>query len=358
MARVLAAMSGGVDSSVAAALCVGAGYETLGVTLKLLSGAATGSGCCGSAEDFSDAKRVCEKLGIPHYVSDFGEVFERAVVSPFVEDYLNRRTPNPCVECNRSVKFGSLLRLASAWGCDYVATGHYARIFKNPETGRFELRVAADPEKDQTYFLHSLTQGELGRILFPLENLTKTRVRLFAGMLGLRTAEKPESQEVCFVPGGDYRDFVRLRAGGKGRAFESGPIRDKNGRRLGTHSGFVNFTIGQRRGLGAAVGKPRYVTGMDPESNTLLVGAADDASTKRFLLERVSWTGAGSAPEKSVGVRIRHRAEIVAARLDPKPGGTVDVHLDEPQKAVAPGQTAVFYDGERVLGGGTIREVL
>ncbi len=358
MARVLAAMSGGVDSSVAAALCVGAGHETIGVTLRLLSGQAAASGCCGSAEDFGDAKRVCESLGIPHYVLNFGELFERAVIAPFVADYLNRRTPNPCVECNRSVKFGSLLRLASAWGCAYVATGHYAGIGRNPATGRFELRKAADGGKDQTYFLHSLTQKELGRVLFPLENLTKTRVRLFAGILGMKTAEKPESQEVCFVPSGDYLDFVRLRAGGKGRAFEPGPIRDQGGRRLGTHSGFANFTIGQRRGLGAAVGKRLYVSAMDPGTNTLFVGGADDASAKRFRIDRVSWMDAGRAPAKKVGVRIRHRAAVVGARCVPGPGGTVDVDLDEAQRAVTPGQTAVFYDGDRVLGGGTITEVL
>lgn len=347
--RVVVAMSGGVDSSVAAALVRDSGAETLGVTMKLLGSAPTGYGCCGSPEDLADAKRVCERLGIPHYVVDLAEVFERDVVDLFVREYAALRTPNPCVECNRSVKFGALARLAEAWKADAVATGHYARVSEGP-AGRV-LRRAADEDKDQTYFLHMLTQAELARARFPLGGLTKPQVRETARALGLATAEKPESQEICFVPGGDYRALVRERAPG---AFAPGPVKTADGRTLGRHAGLPSYTLGQRKGLGVAAGRPLYVTGHDAGANALLVGEAAEAGRSSLTLERLTWTGAAPASGSRCLVRVRHRGRLVPAALSGPEGSRWRVELAEPVHAPAPGQSAVLYDGDVVLGGGII----
>ncbi|MFH2202952.1 MAG: tRNA 2-thiouridine(34) synthase MnmA [Elusimicrobiota bacterium] len=355
MIRVVAAMSGGVDSSVAAALTVAAGYETIGVTLKLLPRGAGGFGCCGAPDDAADARRVCERIGIPHYVLNFDQLFEKAVIDPFVSSYLSRRTPNPCVECNRSVKFGALLRLAEAWGAAYVATGHYARI-ERKEGAAPRLLRAVDQGKDQTYFLHCLTRRELERVLFPLGDLRKAEVRERARALGLPTADKKESQEICFVPNRDYRAFLRAR-GGQSAAFEPGPIRDAAGKVRGRHKGLAHYTIGQRRGIGVAAPEPLYVTRLDADSNTLTVGTDREARSREFRVEHVSWTRGTPPAESAVGVRIRHRAGIVAAQWEPD-GGGLAVRLSAPQRGVTPGQMAVFYDGEEVLGGGTIGGVL
>jgi tRNA-specific 2-thiouridylase len=351
MARVVVAMSGGVDSSVAAALVTEAGHEAIGVTMKLLPGSPTGFGCCGSPEDIGDARRVAEKLGIRHYVLDFDEAFERDVVDRFVEDYVNQRTPNPCVECNRSVKFGSLLRLAEAYDADKIATGHYARVEESG--GRFRMMRAVDEGKDQTYFLHSLTQKELSRVLFPLGMMRKPDVREKARALGLKTADKPESQEICFIPGRDYRGFVRSRAGDA--AFVPGDIRDTSGRKLGTHEGLPNYTVGQRKGLGLSGGTPLYVTKLDGESNTLIVGTLEEAASTRFRVGRIS--KAAEAFPGECRVRIRHRGDLLDAAVEEK-GGEAFVSLAGPANAVTPGQSAVFYAGDEVLGGGTIEEVL
>ncbi|TBR22838.1 tRNA 2-thiouridine(34) synthase MnmA [bacterium] len=342
-------MSGGVDSSVAAALVAETGAEAVGVTLKLLSSAPTGYGCCGSPEDLSDAKRVCETLGISHYVVDMAEVFERDVVDLFVREYAALRTPNPCVECNRSVKFGALLRLAEAWKADAVATGHYAKAERGP--GGWVLRRSADEGKDQTYFLHSLTQAELARARFPLGALTKPEVRARARALGLATAEKPESQEICFVPGGDYRALVRERAP---EAFAPGPVKTSDGKTVGRHAGLASYTLGQRKGLGVAAGRPLYVTGHDAGGNALLVGDASEAGRASLTLERVSWTNAAPRPGASCLLRARHRGRLVSATLTPLDGGRWLAELSEPVHAPAPGQAAVLYDGDVVLGGGTI----
>lgn len=344
-------MSGGVDSSVAAALVAEAGHEAIGVTMKLLPGSPTGFGCCGSPQDIGDARRVAERLGIRHYVLDFDEVFERSVVDRFVEDYVNQRTPNPCVECNRSVKFGALLRLAEAYDAEKVATGHYARLEDGPAGVRM-LR-AVDEAKDQTYFLHSLTRKELERVAFPLGEMRKPEVREKARALGLRTADKPESQEICFVPGRDYRGFVRARAGDE--AFKPGDIRDTSGRKLGTHEGLPNYTVGQRKGLGLSGGTPYYVTKLDGASNALVVGTLEEASSTRFRVGRLSKVD-GRLPE-SCSVRIRHRGGLHEAAVEER-GEEAFVSLKAPANAVTPGQSAVFYDGEAVLGGGTIEEVL
>lgn len=345
MTRIVVAMSGGVDSSVAAALVHEAGHEAVGVTLKLASGPPTGFGCCGSARDIDDARRAAGRIGIPHYVLDFEDVFERAVVEPFVSEYLNLRTPNPCVECNRKVKFGLLLRLARAWGAAGVATGHYARIEEAPGGARRLLR-GADEEKDQSYFLCGLTQEELPHLLFPVGHLRKEEVRARARALGLCTAEKPESMDVCFIPDRDHGAFLRRRF-----AQESGDIRDDGGRLLGVHQGLSAFTIGQRKGLGLA-GGPWYVSRLDGETNTLVVGPDEETYRSEFQVQGVRWTrGEPDGPQALV--RIRHRGRLCPARWEHSGGGIL-VRLSEPQRALTPGQAAVFYRGEEMLGGGTI----
>lgn len=349
--KILAAMSGGVDSSVAAAILAEQGYEVLGVTLRLLPKLESSFGCCGSPRDVEDAQDVCRRIGIPHYVLDMAKLFDRTVVAPFVEAYRSGCTPNPCVECNRHVKFGHLHRLAEAWGLDAVATGHYARA----EEGR--LLKAADEAKDQTYFLYSLTRRELGRVVFPLGGLTKPQVRAKARALGLSTAEKPESQEICFVPGGDYRALVASRGGA---AERSGEVKDVEGRVLGRHEGLSAYTVGQRKGLGrlkrpaGPAAAPLYVVALEPATATLVVGPEDRALKRRFSAGRVSWTSEEPAGEVRASVRVRHRHRPAAARVTPLEGGRVEVEFDEPQRAVAPGQAAVFYRGDEVLGGGTI----
>jgi len=347
--RVLAAMSGGVDSSVAAALLVEGGFETIGVTMKLLSRAETGFGCCGSPADVDDAKRVCEKLGIPHYTADMAEMFESKVIKPYVDAYLGGLTPNPCVECNRSVKFGHLLGLADAWGCATVATGHYARV----EDGR--LLKSLDRAKDQTYFLYALTQKELAKAAFPVGGLSKEAVRAKARELGLKTADKPESMETCFVPGRDVRGFVAARPEAEGApALTRGPIRSTDGRLLGEHAGLASYTVGQRRGLGVTAPEPTYVVRLEPETNTLVVGGEGETGVSALLAGRVTWTrGVPNGPRRAE-VRVRHRHVPAPATLEVRADGAVAVSFDAPQRAPAPGQAAVFYDGDEVLGGGTI----
>lgn len=348
MKRIVVAMSGGVDSSVAAALLVEQGSDAVGVTLKLLPREETGFGCCGSPSDADDAKRVCEKIGIAHYTIDMAELFERKVIKPFVDAYLSARTPNPCVECNRSLKFGQLLALAEAWNCDAVATGHYARI----EDGR--LLKAADAAKDQTYFLYSLTPRELGRARFPIGALAKSEVRAKARALGLRTADKPESQEICFVPRRDYRAFLESQAAAaQAPTLRPGPICDTSGGEAGRHAGVAAYTVGQRKGLGAQ-GAARYVVALEPESNTVVVGDSAEVCSASFIAESVSWT-AGKPPRAGgVAVRIRHRHAPAAAALRLLGPGRVRVDFQAPQRAVTPGQAAVFYRGDEVLGGGVI----
>lgn len=283
-------MSGGVDSSVAAALLKEGGAEVVGVTMKLLPRAATGFGCCGSPADVDDAKRVCEAIGIPHYVADMAELFESKVIKPYVEAYLGGTTPNPCVECNRSVKFGHLLALAEAWGCAKVATGHYARV----DGGR--LLKARDAAKDQTYFLYSLGARELSKALFPVGDLSKDQVRARARALGLRTADKPESMETCFVPGRDVRGFVASRPEAAGSAgLSRGPIKRADGRELGVHAGLASYTVGQRKGLGVTSPEPLYVVGLEPETNTLVVGSDAETRCGALVVGGATWTGA--APE-------------------------------------------------------------
>ncbi len=345
--RVVVAMSGGVDSSVAAAMLAGQGVEAIGVTARLLSRGATGYGCCGSPQDVADARRVCETLGMPHYTVDLADLFESRVIQGFVGEYLDGRTPNPCVECNRHVKFGRLLELARAWGAESLATGHYARV----ENGR--LRRAADEAKDQSYFLYRLGPEELGRVLFPVGGMRKEEVRSMARGWGLRVADKPDSQEACFVPRRDVRGFLADRAGATA-ALSPGAVTDREGRVVGTHRGAAGYTIGQRKGMRLAGPERLYVVEKDTEANTLIVGTSRELLCRRILVEAVTWTTAKPPPlPRRAQVRLRHRHPPAPANILVGRGG-LEVEFDEPQRAPAPGQAAVFYDASEVLGGGSI----
>ncbi len=358
MSRRLAvvAMSGGVDSSVAAALMAEQGYELAGVTLKLLPRLETGFGCCGSPADIDDAKRVAERLGIRHYVMDLSALFEDRVVASFVRDYASARTPNPCVECNRSVKFGHLLALARAWGAEVLATGHYARA----EGGK--LLRARDESKDQSYFLYQLRAEELSSVRFPVGELAKEDVRAKARALGLATADKPESQEICFVPNRDYRSFVRTRLGAEGApsaASAGGPVVDREGRPLGRHAGYIGFTVGQRRGLGLSGGAAAsYVVAIKPETSSVVVGPEEALYARSIDVKNLSWCDGGRVFPERAWTRIRHRHGPALARLERLGEDALRAHFKEPQRAPAPGQAAFFYDGDLVLGGGTIENAV
>jgi len=348
--RVVVAMSGGVDSAVAAARCVRAGHEVIGISLRL---ARDGSGSCCSLDDFDDARAVAERLGFPHYVFDFTDLFEREVVRPFVAEYLAGRTPNPCARCNQHVKFGLLWRRARELGAARLATGHYARIGVDPESGGAHLRTAADAAKDQTYFLFALTRAELERTLFPIGELTKAEVRSEARALGLPVAEKPDSMEVCFVPAGDAAGFVERHAAPG--ALRPGLVVDETGRAIGRHGGVHRFTVGQRRGLGIAGGPRRYVKAIDAAAGTVTAVPAAALGASGLIAREVTWA-AGRAPrgETPVAVRIRHRHAPVPGRLAAVSAAEVTVRFEHPGPAVTPGQAAVFYRGDLVLGGGWI----
>jgi tRNA-specific 2-thiouridylase len=352
--RVVVAMSGGVDSAVAAARCVAVGYDVVGISLRLARG---GEGSCCSLDDFLDARAVADVLGFPHYVFDFTDAFEARVVAPFVAEYLAGRTPNPCTRCNQHVKFDLLWQRARELGASRLATGHYARIACDPVSGAPILRVARDPAKDQSYFLFTLGATELARTLFPIGELTKDAVRAEARRLGLPVAGKAESMEVCFVPGGDAAAFVASRA--RPEAVRAGSIVDEAGTMLGSHEGVHRFTVGQRRGLALGGGPRRYVRAVDAESGTVTVTDAAGLRAGGLHAERVSWSaGTAPAPGTRVGVRIRHRHPLVAGRLTRCGDDDVEVAFDGGGPLVTPGQAAVFYRDDLVLGGGWIAGAL
>ena len=347
--RVVVAMSGGVDSSVAAALLVEQGFEVIGVTLRLVGDA---SRCC-SLDDAEDARRVAESLGIRFYVADYSDAFRREVMEPFADSYLAGRTPIPCVGCNQRFKFRHLLERAGALGAAAVATGHYARIARDPASGALSLLCGVDARKDQSYFLFDLRPEQLAQIRFPIGELAKDEVRERARALGLATADKPESQELCFVPDGNTAAAVeRLRPG---RAPGAGEIVDEAGRVVGRHAGIHHFTVGQRRGLAVASAQRMYVKSIDAARNRVTIAAGEALAEAGARLRGVSWV-AGAAPAEPLRarVRIRYRHAGVAARVEPLPDAGARVVFEEPVNAVTPGQAAVFYDGDVVLGGGWI----
>lgn len=345
--RVVVAMSGGVDSSVAAALVVEQGVEAVGVTLHLAGDA---SRCC-SLADADDARRVAERLGLRFFVANQTERFRREVVEPFADAYLAGRTPIPCIACNKVFKFDALLARARAFGASRVASGHFARTDRDPRTGLWRLRRAAHRAKDQTYFLWQLDQEQLAASWFPLGGLTKEDVRARARALGLATADKPESVEICFVPDGDYKAVVeRLRPEARSRP---GVFVDEAGRVLGRHDGVHRFTVGQRRGLGVASRRRLYVTRIEADSGRVVLGDRDALAARGARVSRASWI-AGRPPGGPVRatVRIRYRDPGTPAEVEPTPDGGARVWFEEPVRAVAPGQAAVFDDGDCVLGGG------
>jgi len=350
--RVVVAMSGGVDSSVAAAILAASGHDVVGLSMQLYDQSDTQAfGSCCSLDDLHDARRVAAAIGIPHYILNFERQFQQTVVANFVGEYLAGRTPLPCAHCNSDLKFSTLLDRAQGLGADVVATGHYARVERSAG-GAWHLRRGHDPDKDQSYFLFSLTQEQLGRAAFPVGALTKLEVRAHARALGLRVADKPDSQEICFIPDGDYAAFVERQVP---TAAKAGVVADEGGRTLAAHHGVHRFTIGQRKGLGVSSPMPLYVLRIDAESGQVTVGPREALERRSLTASQVTWT-CGEAPEewRAVRAQIRHRHRAASGRVRTLPDGRATFESNEPLSAVTPGQAAVFYEGDLVVGGGWI----
>lgn len=365
--RVLIALSGGVDSSVAASLLAREGHELVGITMKNWcygEGEGEGRSCC-SLESIEAARRVARSGGFPHYVVDFEGPFAAHVIRPFVRDYLEGRTPNPCVECNSRVRFPGLWNRARAFGCEAFATGHYARLDRSGPAPR--VRRAADPAKDQSYMLWRVPAEALEHVLLPLGGMTKDETRRLAAELGLETAERPDSQEICFVPDGDYGAVLEERAGGAGDRADASPGRrlpatllpgdvvTAAGEVVGRHAGVARYTVGQRRGIGVALGQPAYVTGLDARANRVIVGSAEELMSRSASLRDVRWPEPGR-DEIRVDVQLRSRHAAAPATVRRTAAGTARVEFLEPQRAVTPGQSAVFYVEETVVGGGMVAD--
>lgn len=360
--RVVVGMSGGVDSSVAAYLLKEQGWEVIGVTMKLWP-----QDCMSRAEDkccgpqaIADARGVAHALGVPHYVIDEAVPFERLVIDYFADEYKAGRTPNPCVMCNEKLKFGNLWDKATALDAAYIATGHYASVEHPEDKDNMQkekapiLRKGLDPKKDQSYFLFSLRREQLARALFPLGSLTKEEIRGIARKLGLKVADKEDSQEICFVPGKDYKAFLKDRFTDRGESFQPGGFYDMQGNHIGPHDGIELFTIGQRKGLPGGAGTPRYVIDIDAASGRVILGGEEDLLCEEFLVNRTNWHGEAPSAPRRLSVKVRHGhsgdlAEVTAGEND-----TAVIRPLEPLRAVTPGQAAVFYDGDRVVGGGWI----
>jgi tRNA-specific 2-thiouridylase len=348
--RIVVAMSGGVDSSVAAGLLAEAGHEVVGVSMQLYDNS-SGFGTCCTIDDLHDARRVAAHLGFPHYIVNFESHFHRHVQQNFVDEYARGRTPIPCAHCNSEVKFSELLVRAGGYGASHLATGHYARISAGA-SGRFHLQRGRDRAKDQSYFLFSLTQAQLAQALFPVGDLAKDDVRLAAVRMGLDVAGKPDSQEICFVPDGDYAGFLERDTPA---LATSGAIVNQQGETMGAHGGVHRFTVGQRKGLGLSAGVPLYVVHIDAERQQVTVGPREALDRAAFTVSRVNWM-AGTAPAGPINaeVQIRHRHQAAPARVHALDDSRAEVAFETPQSAITPGQAAVFYDGDEVIGGGWI----
>lgn len=353
MEKILVAMSGGVDSSVAARLLCEAGYTCIGCTMRLYdnedAGVSAGKTCC-SLDDVEDARSVAHRLGMPYYVFNFTDDFRKTVMERFTQAYLCGQTPNPCIDCNRYMKFDRLYARALLLGCDGIATGHYARI--RQKNGIYQLCKAKDPSKDQSYVLYHLTQEQLAHTLFPLGDYCKSDTRRIAEAGGFLNADKPDSQDICFVPDGDYAAFITRFTG---QEPSPGDFVDQTGKRVGTHRGIIHYTVGQHRHLGLVADGKRYVCAIRPAENAVVVGEEKALYSRRVAVSDVNWIS-GQAPAGAIAckVKIRYRQPEQPATVTPRADGGADILFEQPQRAVTPGQSAVFYDGDQVLGGGTI----
>ena len=349
--RVVVAMSGGVDSSTAAALLKDKGFEVIGITMQIWQRPQDNSGCCGIGS-IEDARKVAYRLGIPHYVLNFRDIFKKKVVADFCQEYKEGKTPNPCIRCNQFIKFDHLLKKAKQLGAEYVATGHYARIVFDKRKKRYLLKKGIDPRKDQSYVLYTMTQKQLKYTLMPLGSLTKEKVRKIARKKDLAVADKPESQEICFIPDNNYGRFLKERFPGSAKP---GPIINKEGKILGKHKGIIFYTIGQRKGIGIAARRPLYVISIDKKKNTIVVGEKEDGYMDKLIADDLNFIYMDKlrSPIKAK-VKVRYLHPAASATLSLQGEAKARVKFSRPQWAVTPGQAAVFYKGDIVIGGGTI----